>query len=255
MMAERSHEDFVQAQFSPQAAAYLTSTVHAQGEDLDLLAKTVAKRPLAAALDLGCGGGHAAFLLAPLVGSVIAYDLSEAMLGTVSAEASRRSLTNVATRQGSAERLPFADKSFDIVVSRYSAHHWRDLAAGLREARRVLKPGGLAVFMDVVSPTDPLLDTWLQALELLRDPSHVRDYSLVEWQSLMREAGFPPASVTSFRLRLEFQSWIRRINTPEAHVAAIRSLQGQAASSVTGHFAIEPDGSFTIDTALLAAEG
>jgi len=51
----------------------------------------------------------------------------------------------------------------------------------LREARRVLKPGGRAVFMDAISPGPALLDTYLQAVELLRDPSHLRDYSLAEW--------------------------------------------------------------------------
>src|SRR5215470_6315058 len=63
-----------------------------------------------------------------------------------------------------AEHLPFPDASFDRVLSRYSAHHWRDFEAGLREAARVLKPGGIAGFVDTVSPGAPLLDTYLQGI-------------------------------------------------------------------------------------------
>ena len=252
-MQERSHDALVTEQFGPQAQAYLASAVHAQGEDLRQLAAMIGSRPEALALDLGFGGGHVSFLLAPLMRKVVAYDLSHEMVAMVRAEAERRGFANLDARQGSAERLPCPDAAFDLVVSRYSAHHWLDVQAGLREARRVLKPGGTAVFMDVVTPGSPLLDTWLQSLELLRDPSHVRNYSLEQWRGMLEEADFRPAAVSRFRLRLEFASWVKRMNTPDIHVAAIRSLQGRAGSEVVRHFEIEPDGTFTIDTMLLSA--
>jgi ubiquinone/menaquinone biosynthesis C-methylase UbiE len=56
------------------------------------------------------------------------------------------------TQQGYAETLPFADASFDVVISRYSAHHWHDVGQALREVKRVLKPGGVMIIMDVMSP-------------------------------------------------------------------------------------------------------
>jgi len=254
-MGERSHDAVVSEQFSPQAQSYLTSAVHSQGEDLTALARVVGTRPEALALDLGCGGGHASFLLAPLVQKVVAYDLSEAMVATVRSEAARRGLGNLDAQQGSAERLPYPDAAFDVVVSRYSTHHWLDVVAGLREARRVLKPGGLAVFMDVVTPGSALLDTWLQSLELLRDPSHVRNYSVEEWQAMLAKVGFRPGELSRFRLRLEFLSWIKRMKTPDVHVRAIQSLLACAGAEVVSHFAVEADGSFTIDTMLIAAAG
>ena len=186
---------------------------------------------------------------------VVAYDLSEAMVAMVRTEAARRGLANLEARQGSAERLPDPAGAFDLVVSRYSAHHWHDTAAGLAEARRVLKPGGLAVFMDVVAPVPALLDTWLQSLELLRDPSHVRNYSIPEWRAMLAAAGFRPGEVSRFRLRLEFASWVKRMNTPEVHAQAIRSLQDRAGAEIARYFEMEADGSFTIDTMLLRAEG
>ncbi|WP_016683933.1 class I SAM-dependent methyltransferase, partial [Yersinia pestis] len=67
-------------------------------------------------------------------------------------------LTNIEIQQGLAESLPFADQSFDIVISRYSAHHWHDVGKALREVKRVLRPGGKVIFMDVVSPGHPVLD-------------------------------------------------------------------------------------------------
>jgi len=253
-MNPEAHQAIVSSQFSPQARSYLTSAVHAGGEDLDLMARLVGKRPGAVALDMGCGGGHATFRLAPLVEKVVAYDLSEAMLAVVAEEAERRGLSNVVAKQGAAETLACPSAAFDIVVSRYSAHHWLDAPAGLAQMRRVSKTGGLAIFMDVVTPGSPLLDTWLQTLELLRDSSHVRNYSVTEWQAMLSAAGFRPGAVAPFRLRLDFSSWISRMNTPEAHVQAIRSLQQRAGADVSGHFAIEADGSFTIDTMLLRAE-
>jgi hypothetical protein len=45
----------------------------------------------------------------------------------------------------------------------------------------VLKPGGKLAFIDVMSPGQPLLDTYLQAVEVLRDTSHVHNYAMAEW--------------------------------------------------------------------------
>lgn len=253
-MAEtRTHEEVVTEQFGPRAAEYVASAVHAEGEDLQQLAAIVRGRAEAQVLDLGCGGGHVSFTVAPEVAGVTAYDLSSDMLAAVAAEAARRGLTNISTQQGPAERLPFDDSRFDFVLTRFSAHHWRDLPAALAEAHRVAKPGGRAVFIDVVSPGPPLLDTFLQAIELLRDPSHMRDYSVEEWTRAVREAGFTPGPLTRRRLYLNFATWIARMRTPELHASAIRSLQRLASGDVTRHFAIEDDGSFSVDTMTLEA--
>jgi ubiquinone/menaquinone biosynthesis C-methylase UbiE len=252
-MNHPNHDATVLEQYDSRAQAYLASAVHAAGADLDRMAGLVGPRPDAVALDMGCGGGHVAFRLAGLVGKVVAYDLSAAMLETVAAEAQRRGLDNVVTKQGAAEALPCPSGSFDVVATRYSAHHWGAFQDGLAQMRRVLKPDGLALFMDVVSPGQPLLDTWLQTLELLRDPSHVRNASVDEWRSRLSAVGFVVDDVVNYRLRLEFGSWIARMQTPDVHVAAIRSLQRRAAAEVREHFAIGDDGSFTVDTALIVA--
>jgi SAM-dependent methyltransferase len=176
------------------------------------------------------------------------------MLAAVEEEAASRGLQGVTTRRAGVESLPFADASFDLLASRFSAHHWQDLAAGLREARRVLRGGGVAVFADVCSPGRGLADTHLQAVELLRDPSHVRNRTLAEWVSLVSDAGFRPLEITTAKLRIDFAGWVRRMATTPAHVAAIRSLQEGASEPVRRHFAIEADGSFTLDTMLMVAD-
>src|SRR5690348_17105766 len=253
-MTEKTLEALVDQQFGAQAAAYLNSAVHAQGPDLEALAALVAGRDGARVLDLGCGGGHVSFAVAKQVREVVAYDLSSDMLAVVAAAARERGLANVSTQQGVAEKLPFAVASFDYVFSRYSAHHWRDLDLGLREAARVLKPGGTAAFVDTVAPAQPLLDTFLQTVELLRDPSHVRDYSRAEWLATIGRAGLLPRRAGEHRVRLEMRSWLERMRTPQVQGDAIRALAAAMSASVTRHFAIESDGSFTIDVVTIFAE-
>ncbi len=252
-MQRKPHETLVVDQFGSRAGAYLTSAVHAQGADLEALAALVRRRPEQYALDLGCGAGHVSFAVAPHVRSVVACDLSPEMLDVVARAAAARGFDNLLTQQGVAERLPFTDGEFDCVLSRYSAHHWRDFDAGLREAARVLKPGGIAGIVDSVSVGSALLDTWLQAVELLRDPSHVRSRSRAEWDEAIVRAGLVPGIVRPFRVRLDFAVWIERMRTPPVRADAIRALQALASDSVTRHFAIEADGSFCIDVALFEA--
>src|SRR5262245_21378655 len=115
----RSHDTVVQDQFGPQATAYVQSTVHATGEDLDALEAIVARCAPQHALDLGAGGGHVAYRMAPHAASVTAADLSADMMAAVAATARERGLANVETCTAAAESLPFADASFDFLACRF----------------------------------------------------------------------------------------------------------------------------------------
>jgi len=159
----------------------------------------------------------------------------------------------VSTQQGMVESLPFENGQFDAVLSRFSAHHWRDLDAALREAARVLKPDGVLAIVDTVAPGNPLFDTFFQAIELLRDCSHVRDYSRTEWEAALARAGFLVEEASHFRVRLDFGSWVERMSTPKVQVEAIRALQTAVSAEVTRYFDTEADGSHKIDVALFRA--
>ena len=251
------HHDKVDRQFGSRAQAYLESAVHARGQDLQHLAALAAALSAdARVLDMGCGAGHASFAMAPHVGEVVAYDLSRDMLAVVRDAAAQRGLSSVRTEQGPAEQLPFEAAAFDLVVSRYSAHHWSDPAAALREAARVLKPGGSLCFIDVMGPQGPhatLLDTHLQALELLRDTSHVRDYSPAEWQAMLQRAGFELTAEQTWPLEIEFASWVARMRTPPVLEAAIRHLLADAPMEVQRYYRIRATLDFTLESAMFTA--
>lgn len=249
------HNKVVDRQFGAQANAYLTSSVHANGKEFTLLqthlkADANTEKRI---LDLGSGAGHVSFHVAPFAQEVVAYDLSESMLKVVSDSAREKGLSNITTEQGIAEALPFADASFDYVISRYSAHHWQDVGLALREARRVLKPGGTLVVVDVMAPGNPLLDTYLQTVEVLRDTSHVRDYSAAEWYQFFGEANFMVTESHRQPLRLEFESWIARMRTPDHYRDAILALQRDMGQEVRDYFQIDVAGSFTTDVLMIWA--
>ncbi len=254
MAPAKKHNDIITGNFGPRASAYLTSATHSQGRDLERLAAIATGRPGAAVLDMGCGAGHVSYAVAPHAATVIAYDMSASMLGLVASTARERGFSNIGTCEGIAESLPFADASFDIVASRYSGHHWHDAGRAVREAARVLKPGGLFIVIDVASPGYPVLDIFLQTIEMLRDTSHVRDYTPGEWLGFIAEAGLRFGEMESFRLRHAFRPWIERIATPAPLALAVRELQKYASAEVAACFALEEDGSFSDDAIMLQAE-
>lgn len=245
----------VARQFGSTAENYLTSAVHAQGKDLQRLTELARQLQPDRVLDLGCGGGHASFALASgMASEVIAYDLADEMLNVVAQEATKRGLVNILTQQGSASSLPFEDASFQLVASRFSAHHWVDIDKAVAEAVRVLAPGGTLVIIDVVAPETPLYDTVLQTIEILRDASHVRDYRISEWRAMLTAAGLTVTGSDSWKLSLAFDSWVKRINTSTARIAALEVTIDALAQEVRDYFGIQPDRSFSSDTAWIRAQ-
>jgi ubiquinone/menaquinone biosynthesis C-methylase UbiE len=251
----RTHSQAVQDQFDPQARAYLTSPVHATGPDLRAAYEQVARSVPAdaALLDVGTGAGHLSFTLAPLARRVVALDPAPGMLATVRQIATERGLAQIETCEASAAAVPFGPATFDLVCTRYSAHHWLALPQALREMRRVVKPDGFILIIDLLGDEIPLVDTHLQSIELLRDTSHVRDLDATEWRTLLHAAGFAGIEERTWLTRLEFASWVRRMRTPDALITAIRILQQGAPGEVQRALNIEADGSFTARTGLFWA--
>jgi ubiquinone/menaquinone biosynthesis C-methylase UbiE len=241
-------------QFGASASSYLTSTAHAMGVDLERLSAIASDQRPARALDLGCGAGHASFALARGgARRITALDPSSKMLAVVAQESAARGHQSIETCVGSAEALPYENDTFDLVVTRYSAHHWANVAKAIAECARVTVPGGRLIVIDAIAPETPLLDTCLQVIEFLRDASHVRDYRVAEWRAILGEAGFSDPAVTSWKLPMEFSSWIARIGTPAARVAALRAVFAELPGEVREYFHIDASQSFVIDSAWFEA--
>jgi SAM-dependent methyltransferase len=121
-------------------------------------------------LDLGCGDGANAVRLASAGATVCAIDLSLGMVAATRDRVERAGLGHaVSAQQMSAEELGFADGSFDVIFGHSVIHH-TDLRIARREVRRLLRPGGLAVFLEPLDH-NPLLNLFRRLTPWRRTPT------------------------------------------------------------------------------------
>jgi SAM-dependent methyltransferase len=241
----------VRAQFGKTAAAYVSSATHASGEDLERLIAVAAPRADERALDLGCGVGHTLRRIAPRVAFAIGADATLEMM-----QAGRTSVVsapNAAFVQSDATALPFTDASFDLATCRLAAHHFSDAAAAFREVARVLRPGGRFVLVDNYAPDDGALDAFINELETLRDPSHVRNHSVGGWRELLQDAGLH-ASVGSdlMTTKLTTEAWLERSQTTPDRAAEVRRRLRDAPAGARDTFRIT-DTTFAVPKIVILA--
>lgn len=238
-----SNKDLVQQQFGANAAAYLTSAVHAKGASLARLVELVRPEKSWVALDVATGAGHTAAAFAPHVARVIASDLTPEMLAQAAKLAAEKGFTNMETAIADAEGLPFADQSFDLVTCRIAPHHFPDIARFLAESYRVLKPGGVFALVDNVSPdpeTTPgftkaeLRDAGIgyNAFEKVRDPSHGRALATAEWLELMDETGLQLRHREHAPKAMDFASWVKTQQVPAETVPRLKAMLEEAAPAL-----------------------
>ncbi len=107
-------------------------------------------------LDIGTGPGWLLLALHRLNPemTLAGLDVSPAMVAKARHNLSQANLSGkIKIHQGNADRMPFQDDAFDVVVSTGSIHHWKNPRRSLDEVHRVLKPGGYALIYDIVSDT------------------------------------------------------------------------------------------------------
>jgi ubiquinone/menaquinone biosynthesis C-methylase UbiE len=158
-----------------------------RGRVYDRLAAAAGASPGERVLDIGCGTGYFTRKLAPVVapgGTVVGIDPSRPMLDYAASHAP----ANCTFESAGAERLPFDDVSFDMAVSTLAFHHIPPEHRGdaVREASRVLRPGGRLMIADVRPPTIPILKTLISGAI-----GHAMAHNIAhELQQLATDAGF-----------------------------------------------------------------
>jgi ubiquinone/menaquinone biosynthesis C-methylase UbiE len=206
---QQTQHDVVRREFGQQAAHFgeqgltLSNQAYLQWvvEQLDLQSHFEV-------LDVAAGTGHLSRAIAPYVKRVVALDLTPEMLAQGRHAAEQQGLTNLVFEQGEAEHLSYAHDAFDLVVTRFSLHHFADPWEPLQEMVRVCRRGGKVAVIDLVSPDDPAVAVTYNHLERLRDPSHLRALTADELQQLMRKLGLDLVHTASRDVEVHLERWL-----------------------------------------------
>lgn len=215
-MAESSAKRKTRSQFAPVAERYRLSVDHTDADDRDILLSRLALGETHVVLDVATGGGHTAAAISRRVRLAVASDLTPEMLREARALAAEQRRGNMTFVAADAESLPFADEAFDRVACRIAPHHFPDVRTAVSEMVRATKRGGLVGIIDSVVPEDPALDAFLNGVEKVRDPSHVRSYRVEEWIEFLARASLSLTHVSCAWKEHPFPEWVARTGRPEA---------------------------------------
>ena len=201
-------DDKVKAQFGKTAQNYVTSSIHAKGDDLRVMLELAGDVAGKKVLDVATGGGHTALTFARAGAEVTAVDLTPEMLAAAEENVREQGLNAVTFKEANAEDLPFEDASFDIVTCRIAPHHFARPEGFVQEVARVLKPGGDFLLVDNIAPLDAELAAAMNHIEKVRDPSHVEAYSLKTWTDWLSRVGMELHHLTRFYRDKDFAAWL-----------------------------------------------
>jgi ubiquinone/menaquinone biosynthesis C-methylase UbiE len=207
------HEQLIRSEFSRQADVMAQAAIF---NDANVLARICDAGRLTRSsrvLDVACGPGIVVEALARSAGEVVGCDITPAMLEKARARCA--GVTNTLFTPGRAEALPFENAAFDVVVSRSAVHHFPDPTAAFREMARVVRAGGRVITVDVQSAEAPDEAALHNALEILRDPSHVRMLPGSELHRSIVDAGLAIEEVVTWTNHREFSEWMKIAAAPE----------------------------------------
>jgi ubiquinone/menaquinone biosynthesis C-methylase UbiE len=216
---EIGHREKILDQFTRQAVPFSSAPAIRNQEALNRIVELAGAGPEDTVLDVACGPGLLVCAFARVVRHATGIDLTPAMLEQAREQQRQQSLQNVSWRHGDVLPLPFEDGQFSIVSARFAFHHFLDPLAVLKEMRRV---GGRIVVADS-APASGKADSF-NAVEQLRDPSHVRAMPVEELREMFVSAGLNGPRVESYRLEGELEDLLRRSFPNEGDAERIREI-------------------------------
>ena len=216
------HEELILDQFTRQAVPFSTAASIRNLEALARIVHMAAAGPDDSVLDVACGPGLLTCAFARNVRHATGIDLTPAMLDQAREVQRQQGLANLTWDQGGVSPLPFGDASFSIVSARFAFHHFLDPLAVLKEMRRVCRKGGRIVVADSAPAADKA-DAF-NAMERLRDPSHVRAMPLDELKALFAEAELPEPRTEMYRLEGDLEGLLERSFPKEGDADRIRQI-------------------------------
>ena len=202
----KSHEQQTIDHFSRQAACFAEAPEIKDEAALQLVIRFAGLTEDDDVLDVACGPGILACACAKVAKRVTGVDITPAMIERARDLQSHNQLENVAWHVGDVRSLPSADDHFTVVMTRYAFHHMVDPLEALLEMKRVCKPSGRIVVIDMAAPANPNQALALNEMERLRDPSHVRALSASELAQLFASAGLTYPEVTHYRLEFALEA-------------------------------------------------
>jgi len=205
MTREDEHRREVIEQFSLQAIPFAAISGHS--DSIGLLIEMCGSAAKGDVLDVACGPGIVACEFSRTARSVVGIDITPAMIGAARERQRALGLTNVEWIEGTALPLPFAERSFDAVVTRYSFHHFIEPARVLSEMIRVVRPGGRVLVADVAMPASKVAA--YDRLEVLRDPSHVHALEIGEFEALFRKSDLEQLASSSYEVDITLEEQLR----------------------------------------------
>jgi ubiquinone/menaquinone biosynthesis C-methylase UbiE len=209
-MSDTAHRDRILDQFTRQATPFSTAGTITDANALRMIVAAAAPSPSDTVLDVACGGGIVVCAFAPHVKRAIGIDMTPAMLDRARQHATDQGVGNVAWDRGDVTALPYPDGAFNIVVTRFSMHHFLDPLGVLREMVRVCAPGGRVVVVDMYASDEPAKAAEWNRAEKLRDPSHVRCLTLPELKALFPAVGLAEPGADFYELRDEIRNLLAR---------------------------------------------
>jgi SAM-dependent methyltransferase len=192
------HNQRIVEQFTRWAKPFAQLPVHSEADGMARTLAAARIEPGITVLDVACGPGIVACAAAAKAARVTGIDLTPAMIEQARERQRSQSLTNLDWHLGDATQLPFADASFDVVLTRYSFHHVTTPAAALREMKRVCRKSGRVVVIDATP--SPETQTAYDRMEILRDGSHVSALTLDQLRAIGREVGLSEQHIDAYRL-------------------------------------------------------
>ncbi len=204
----------IQEEFGRQAANMAAAPAFKEEQTLRHISAALGPAPVGRVLEVACGPGIVAEAIAPLVSELVCIDATPEMLALAEFRLEKSEHSNLTFYEALAEALPFEAAEFDVIVTRLSFHHFEDIRTVLSEFRRVLRPQGRLVTADVISSSNREESALHNALEQLRDPTHVHMFSHQEFLTVLRRGGFEPIVEESWEQQRNFSEWARIISVP-----------------------------------------